>query len=107
MPGGSAAGSSTRVPTKLQREGGRELAGRPQEAGLRQWDPSLVPCQPRVEVLQLWIEPAGDLRIARATKNLLKIAFELKHVAEIVGTGKAEGAIHLRRHGVVPDLLTE
>ena len=40
-------------------------------------------------------------------KMLLEVALELEHVAEIVGAGETEAAVHVGRHVVVAHLLAQ
>src|SRR5262245_40190888 len=70
-------------------------------------DAILVPREPLVERLQLGIQAAGKCRIPGAAERFLKVAFELEHVAQVVGAGETEAAVDLRRHVVVAHLPTE
>src|SRR6266540_4338570 len=67
----------------------------------------LVPGQPLPEGLQLRVEYPREIDVPHLAIVIVEVALELKHVAQVGGTGKAEAAVDLGRDGVVPHLLTE
>ena len=74
---------------------------------LLQRDAALVLRQPLIEGLQRWIQRPGKLGIACSAEVFFEVAFELKHVAQIVGAGKSEAAIDIGRHTVIADFLAQ
>ena len=78
---------------------------------LRQRNPALVLFEPDFESLQRGIQAVGNSGITRATKDVVKISVELKHVAQVFSAvfsaGKNETPIRFRSYVVVTDCLSE
>src|SRR5581483_5456279 len=110
---GSIRNHIDRVDRRVGRAGlsASTAGGKKKNLGVRQLladrNAVLVVSQPLVEGLQRGIERAGDGGIARAAEDVVKIALELEHVAEILGPGEAESAVRLGRHRVVAHLLPQ
>ena len=76
-------------------------------AGSAGGDLRFVLGEPLRKGLKLGVQLARELDVARGAVLGLEIALVLEHVAQIVGAGEPEGAVHLRRHVVVGDGLLE
>src|SRR6266542_3155091 len=76
-------------------------------ASLAERDAALVSGKPRIEALQRGVQSPGEVDAACAAEVLFEVALELKHVAKIVGAREAAAAVHVRRHVVVANFLTE
>src|SRR3954452_23238313 len=70
-------------------------------------DPLAVRRQPLAETQQLRIQRTRFIHRPRRAEVSLKVALELEHVAEVVGAGKSESAIHARLDRVVADFFAE
>jgi hypothetical protein len=60
-----------------------------------------------VEALQRRVECTGDVEVARAAEDLIEVALELEHVAEIFGARETEATVYLGWHVIVAHLLTK
>ncbi len=58
-------------------------------------DATLSLGEPPLEGLQRGVEGSGDVRVTRAAEDLLEVALDLEHVAEILGARETEAAIRL------------
>ena len=65
---------------------------------LLQRDEPCILIQPRVERLQLRIESPRFFNTAARIHDLLKFRVELKHVAQVFGTGKPESPERFQWH---------
>src|SRR5947209_10453978 len=63
--------------------------------------------QPVAESQQLRIQRTRFIHRARGAEVSLEIALELEHVAEVLGAGKSESAIHARLDRVVANFFAE
>src|SRR5206468_3856094 len=76
-------------------------------ASLRARNPVLILREPLLERLKRRVQRSRQVHIPRARKLPVEIVVELKHVADIVGSGKSEASKHRRRYAVVRHRLTK
>src|SRR6266545_301751 len=102
-PSGSWCARAAGGPAEKPRQPWNRLPGR----RLFERNLVLVPGQPLPEGLQLRVECPREIDVPHLAIVIVEVALELKHVAQVGSTGKAEAAVDLGRDGVVPHVLTE
>src|SRR5688572_19301288 len=106
LPPSTSCGESMPTPTCSMTLSLRAMAHRVHaRAWSVEWNALLVAIEPGVERLQLRVQRSRLFEVARAAVVILEVALELKHVAEIFGARKTEGAERRGRKVVVPNLL--